>query len=167
MTRETYEAIAVWSEVVASVLFIAAMIWIFRKYIAPAVTKAEAQKNAELVEAERRRNEAREQVSISQRNLEAAKTEVTAILARAASDAQRERDRILADARVDGERLINNADGELTRGRAAGRESYRDALLQDALRLAGEKAAREVDGRADTDIINRVLGAIDENVAAA
>jgi F-type H+-transporting ATPase subunit b len=167
MSEETYQAIAVWSEVVASALFILTMAWIFRKWIAPGVTAAEERKNAELLEAERQRNDAREEVSEAQKRLDRAQLEVKAIEERAHRDARSERDRILAEARVEGERVLHNAGGELARGRAAGRGVFRDELLEDALRIAGERASREVDEAANMGIINDVLDAVDRNVAVA
>jgi F-type H+-transporting ATPase subunit b len=167
VTQAQYEAIAVWSEILASVLFIIAMIWIFAKWVRPAVIAAEAKKNADLLTAEHQRNEARDEVSNAQRRLAEANAEVESIQARARADGQRERDRILADARVEGERVVHNANGELARGRVASRESYRDELLRDALRIATERAGREIDETANFGIVKRVLDAVDANVSAA
>ena len=119
------------------------------------------------MEAERQRNNAREEVTAAQKRLDESHREVSAILDRAQHDARSERDRILAEARVDGERLLHNANGELTRGRAAGREMYRDALLREALRIAGERAGSEVDDASNMNIIDGVLNAVESDVVAA
>jgi F0F1-type ATP synthase membrane subunit b/b' len=167
MTAAGYEAVALWSQVIASVLFVIVVVWVWMAFIRPAVIAAEAKKNADLLEGERKRNEAREEVSNAQRRLESATSEIAGVRERAQNDARRERDRILADARIEGERLVHNANGELARGRAAGREQYRDALLRDALELTFERAKNAIDEKSNFEIVRRVLDAVDSSGTAA
>ncbi|MBV8363034.1 MAG: hypothetical protein JO193_00555, partial [Candidatus Eremiobacteraeota bacterium] len=48
-----YEAIATWSQVVSSVLFIGVLVWLFRRFLIPLVMAAQKAKNDEIALAER------------------------------------------------------------------------------------------------------------------
>jgi F0F1-type ATP synthase membrane subunit b/b' len=142
----TYEAIAVYSQVVASVLFIIALVVIWVRFIAPAVVASQARKNAELFESEKRRDAARAEVEAAERERDAADADVRAISSRAAADAARLHDKMLADARLEGERAIRSAEGELERARAAARDRLYDELLERATAIARDAATRLDDG---------------------
>jgi F-type H+-transporting ATPase subunit b len=137
-----YEALAVWSQVVASVLFLGVMIYVWIRFIAPAVGASRLRKNAELAEAERRRDAARAQVEAAQRELDLADADARAIRARAQADATRLHEAMLAEAAAEGERLVRHAEGELERGRAEAREQLRSELLQHAMQIARDAASR-------------------------
>jgi F0F1-type ATP synthase membrane subunit b/b' len=136
MSDATYEAIAVWSQVVASILFIAVLVYLWIKFIAPAVLTAQAQRNAQLADAEQRRDAARAEAEAAEKELAAAATDAAAIAARAQSDAARIAERLVADARAEGDRLVKNAGGELDRSRLAARTGFRDELIAKALEIA-------------------------------
>jgi len=142
MSDAAYEALAVWSQVVASVLFIGVMIYVWIRFIAPAVVASQARKNAELVEAEHRRDAARAQVEAAQRELDVADADARAIRARAQADATRLHEAMLTEAEAEGERLVRNAEGELERGRAEARERLRGELLEKAMQIARDAASR-------------------------
>jgi len=146
VSDRTYEEIAVWSQVVASVLFIIALVVIWNRFIAPAVLASQARKNGELAELEKRRDEARAEVEVAQREIASADGDVRSIEQRASADAARLHDKLLADARSEGERLMHGAEGELERARAAARESLRTELLERAMQIAREHATRLDDG---------------------
>jgi len=78
---------------------------------------------------------------VAEAELAAAGGDVGAIAARAARDAEHLREKILAEAKAEAERLIRNAEGELGRGRLSARELLREELLTKALQLARESAA--------------------------
>jgi len=137
-----YEQLAVWSQIVASILFIIVLIYIWNRFIAPAVIASQARKNAELTEAERRRDATRAQVESAQADVTAAENEARAIRSRAATDATRLHDAMLADAARDGDRLVQNAHGELERARGEARDRLRTDLLERAMQIARDAAAR-------------------------
>jgi F-type H+-transporting ATPase subunit b len=151
VTDAFYDALATWSQVVGSIAFIIVLVWLFVRFVVPAVAASQERKNAELAEAERRRDAAGETVEAARREVETASGEATAILQRVDGDVVRERELILREARDDGERVVRNADGELGRARMAARDRLRTELVAQALRIAREAAAGV--GSADNDRI--------------
>ncbi len=146
MSDQFYESIAIGSQVVASILFIIAMVVIWMRFIAPAVLASQTRKNAELLEAEKRRDSARADVERVQAEISTADADVRAIAQGAEADATRLHDKMLADARSEGERLLRSAAGELERSRAAARDELRTELLERAMQIARDAAARLDDG---------------------
>jgi F-type H+-transporting ATPase subunit b len=151
VTDAFYDALAMWSQVVGSIAFIIVLVWLFVRFVVPAVTASQERKNAELADAERRRDAAGETVEAARREVETASGEATAILQRVDGDVVRERELILREARDDGERVVRNAEGELGRARMAARDRLRTELVAQALRIAREAAAGV--GSADNDRI--------------
>ena len=149
MSDATYEAIAEWSQIVAAILFVIALVVIWNKYLAPAVVASQARKNAELAEAEQRRDAARAEVEKAQAESAAAENDVRAISSRAQGDATRIHDKILADARTEGEHAMLAAQGELERARAAARDRLRTDLVERAMQIERSAAARLDDGTND------------------
>ena len=90
------------------------------------------------------------------------KKAVAAIVARAEADARRLRDRILAEATAEGARLLQNAEGELERGRAAARDELRASLVAKALGIARE-ASRGLDARTDRRLIEQTVAVADRD----
>ena len=141
MTDAFYEQLSTGSQVVASILFIVALVILWRKYLTPAVLASQARKNAELADAEARRDAARAETTVAQAEVAKADDDARAIRARAQTDATRTREKILADAKAEAERLAHNADGELERGRTAARDRLRTDLLEKAMQIAREASA--------------------------
>ena len=160
MTDATYQAIAVWSEVISSVVFLAAMIYIWMRFVAPAVLASQARKNAELADAEKRRDETVAEAERARAEIATAESDAAAIVARAESDAAALHERIVAGGRAEGDRLMRNARGELDRSRVAASAELRDELLGSALRIARSRAV-DLDGNADRRLMERALAAAD------
>jgi F0F1-type ATP synthase membrane subunit b/b' len=159
-----YERLAVWSQVVASVLFIVVLAYIWVRFIAPAVVASQARKNAELSDAERRRDEARAHVETAQHAMMAAESDARAIRARGQSDATRIRESILSEAAAEGGRLVQNAQGELERGRAEARDRFRSELLTQAMQIARDAAAR-LDDATDRRLVHEAVDAAERGDA--
>lgn len=141
MTDSFYESLAIWSQVAASVLFLVALVVLWVKFVAPAVLAAQARKNADLLESERRRDEAKAGAEKAAASIASADSDVIAIKDRAESDARRIHDRIVAAGLAEGTRLMQNAEGELERSRIAARELVRAELLEKAMAIARQSAA--------------------------
>jgi F-type H+-transporting ATPase subunit b len=159
-----YEHVATWSQILGSFAFLAVVVFLWIKLLTPAVLSAQIQKNAELSEAEKRRDAAREQAALAEAELAAAGGDVGAIAARAARDAQHLREKILAEAKAEAERLIRNAEGELGRGRLSARELLREELLTKALQMARESAA----GMPESDnarLVSQVVESLERGAA--
>lgn len=155
-----YVEAAAWSQVVASVLFIAVLVWLWIRFIQPAILTAQANANKLIAEAERHRDEAKATLDLLKNETNGASVDADAIRARAAEQAQREYDAAVAEARTAGERALTSARGEFDRAMAAARERMRDELAHKALDRARTEAARRVDAagneRMVDDFMNRL-----------
>jgi len=136
-----YQQVATWSQILGAFAFLAVLVYLWNRFLTPAVLAAQIQKNAELAEAEKRREGAKAQAAAAELELAKAHEDVGAIAARAARDAQHLREKISAEAKAEGERLLRNAEGELGRGRLSAREALREELLSKALQVARDAAA--------------------------
>jgi len=152
-----YEVIAQYSEIIGGFAFIIVLIWLFRKFALPAVRAGEISRNSDLVNTEHRRDQLREEVAAARAEVEAADRDALAILARAETDARHEHDSIISDARREGLRLVQNARGELDRGRIAGREGLRIEFVEKALDRARELATQQLTPDADTRLVNKTV----------
>jgi F0F1-type ATP synthase membrane subunit b/b' len=157
-----YEQLARWSQVAGSVVFIAVLVYVFVRFVSPAIISAQERKNAELEEAERRRDAAREEVTVAERELDTVSQYCEAIRERAVGDAERERQRIASDALAEGERVVRNAEGELDRARAGAREMLRHELLAKALQIARDAASR-LDERENRRLVADVIDTVERS----
>lgn len=158
-----YEKIAEYSQIASAVLFVAVMVWIWMKFIQPAIVAAQENQNAKLAEAERHRDEAKAALDSLQGELQNAQRDAEAIKQRVAGQAEIERGSTLREAREAGERAARSAEGELARSRAAAREQLRGDLLERALDLARVQAAERVDARVNADLVASFLRTIERD----
>jgi len=156
-----YEAIALYSQVASSVLFLAAMIWIWMRFIQPAVLSAQSAQNAQLGEAERHRDEAKNALVALQAGIETARSDAGAIKERAQAQARMEHDATVRENREAGERAVRNAQGELARSRSAAQEQLREELLEAALTRARELAEQRVDDAVNARLVTSFLGQLE------
>ncbi len=152
-----YETIAQYSEIIGGFAFFIVMIWLFRKFVLPAVRAGEISRNADLVNTEHRREQLREEVAAARGEVEAADRDALAIAARAETDARHEQENIIADARREGLRLLQNARGELDRGRIAGRDSLRIEFIEQALNRARELAAQQLSDAGNARLVAKTV----------
>jgi F0F1-type ATP synthase membrane subunit b/b' len=152
-----YERIALLSQVVSSFAFLVVMVWIWSKFIQPAVLSAQQAANARLAEAERHRDEAKAALASLQASVAEAERDAQAIRDRAGAHAQIEREAALKEARDSGERAVQNAGRELERAREAARTAFRDQLVESALNLARSKASSRVDDAVNAKFVSGFL----------
>jgi F-type H+-transporting ATPase subunit b len=157
-----YEAIAEYSQIASAVLFVIVMIWIWMKFIQPAIVTAQQNQNAQLAEAERHRDEAKALLDSLQGEATNAQRDAEAIKQRVAAQAQAEREAVLREAREAGERAVRSAQGELARSRSAAREQLRDELLHGALDIARTEAAQRVDARTNAELLTSFLTKLEQ-----
>lgn len=155
-----FDAVAMWSQILGAIAFFAVLIYLFRKYLMSAVHFAEAQRNAELADSEKRRELVKADVAQARAEVEAADRDAGAIKARVAEDAQREAERIVADAKADGERLVHNAEGELRRARLTAQAHLRVEFIDRALELARKEAGARIDDRTNARLVSATVEAI-------
>jgi F-type H+-transporting ATPase subunit b len=156
-----YDAIATWSQVISSLLFLVVLVYLWIRFIAPAVLAAQENANRRIAETERHRDEAKAALEILSEAIEGAKRDAKAIVVRAEDQASHESQVALDDARGAGERALRNAEGELDRARTAARETLRTELLDRALEIAHGEAKRRVDAGVNTQLVNHFLASLE------
>ncbi|HET9394151.1 MAG TPA: hypothetical protein VFO29_11610 [Candidatus Rubrimentiphilum sp.] len=156
-----YQTIAQWSQIASSVLFLGVLVWLWIRYIQPAVLAAQAAQNARIAEAERHRDEAKAALDGLQHEIEAAQGDAVAIKERVSAMMSSEREALLREAREAGERALRDAQGELSRARVAASEKLRDDLIEKALAAARGIASRRMDAGADKKLVNSFVGSLE------
>ena len=152
-----YEAIAIWSQVASSILFLVVLVWMFRKFIIPVVMTAQKNKNEEIARAEQRRDAAKVKLEELRATIGNADEDAEAIKQRAVAQAERELAAAVAEAKAAGERALHNAQGELDRARAAARETLRNEFVDKALVRAREEAAKRVTPAVNAQLVDRFV----------
>ncbi|HZZ01081.1 MAG TPA: hypothetical protein VFE36_16080 [Candidatus Baltobacteraceae bacterium] len=163
MTAQTYVHIALWSQVAAAALFIGVLLWLWTKYLQPAVMAAQERQNKQIAEAERHRDEAKAMLDLLRAQMDGAAHDAGAIKQRAVAQAKRESEAAIAEATESGERALTNAKGELQRARASAREQLRREMLDGALVKARQDAERRVDAPVNARLVNDFLGSLESN----
>jgi F-type H+-transporting ATPase subunit b len=156
-----YEAIATWSQVISSFAFLGVLVYLWTKFIQPAVLTAQENANRRIAEAERHRDEAKAALETLGNEIAGAKRDAGAIVARADEQARHEHTRTLEETREAGQRALRNAQGELERARAAARERLRTDLLDRALAIAHGEAQRCVDDNVNGQLVHRFITALE------
>jgi F-type H+-transporting ATPase subunit b len=156
-----YVHVALWSQVVAAILFIVFLLWLWSKYLQPAIMAAQDRFNKQIAEAERHRDEAKALIETLRAQIEEAARDADLIKQRAAAQAARGYDAALAEAREAGERALRNAGGELDRARASARIQLREELASKALERARQDAARRVDAGVETRLVDRFITSLE------
>jgi F0F1-type ATP synthase membrane subunit b/b' len=152
-----YEAVALWSQVLSAILFIIVLVWMWVKFLQPAVLQAQVNANAAIAEAEKHRDQAKAELESLRGETDAARRDAAAIKQRVEAQAKAECEAMVAEARRAGDRSIQNAQGELSRSRAAARERLREELLDQALTLARSQAQQRVDERVNAQLVGSFL----------
>ncbi len=160
MSDGFYEQLASGSQIVASILFLIVLVYLWRRFLTPAVTASQARKNAELLEAEERRNAAKAEIGVAEAEAAAGANDVRAITERGRTDAAAMRERIIREGHAESERLLRNAEGELERGRNAARERLREDLLAKAIAIA-RRAALDVDDATNRRLVGEAVDTVD------
>jgi F0F1-type ATP synthase membrane subunit b/b' len=156
-----YIKIAIWSQVVSSVVFLGVLVYIWSRWILPVVMAAQARSNQQIAEAERHRDEANAALQTLREEIEGARHDAKLIEQRVSERTDHEREALLQETTEAGERALAEAGRELERARAAARQRLRDDLLENALRLARQDAARRVDAALDARLVDRFAGSLE------
>jgi len=156
-----YQSIAQWSQVASSVLFLGVLVWLWIRYIQPAVLAAQAAQNARIAEAERHRDEAKAALDGLQREIESAQSDALAMKERVTAMTSGERETLVREAREAGERALRDAQAELARARVAASGQLRDELIEKALAAARNIAQQRMDDRANRKLVDTFVGSLD------
>jgi F0F1-type ATP synthase membrane subunit b/b' len=158
---QLYLQIAVWSQIVSSIVFIGLLIYMWNRWLMPVVLAAQERSNRQIAEAERHRDEVKGALTALRQEIDTARHDAALIGERATRRAQHERELLLQEATEVGERALADAGRELERARTAARHRLRDEILARALQLAREDAALKIGPEFDMRFVDRVTGELE------
>lgn len=158
---QLYLHIAVWSQIASSIVFIAALIFMWTKWVMPVVLSAQERSNRQITEAERHRDEVKGALDALRDEIETARHDAGLIERRADGRAEHEREALLRETAQAGERALADARLELERARAAARQRLRDEMVASALSIAREEAAQRLGPAADARFVDRFTDSLE------
>lgn len=159
--NDFYVSVAIWSQVVSAVLFIAVLVWLWLKFIMPAILAAQDRQNKQIAEAERHRDEAKATLDLLRNDIESASRDAAAIKSRVDAQAARECEAIVSEAREAGERSVRGAQASFSGMLAGARDRFRAEMLEKALARARDEAATRVDDALDARLIDRFAASLE------
>lgn len=160
---QLYLHIAIWSQVVSSIVFIAVLVFLWMRWLMPVFLAAQERSNRQITEAERHRDEVKGALEALRGEMETARHDAGLIAQRASQHAEHERQLVLQEATEAGERALADAGRELDRARAAARQRLRDELVERALRLAREDAVSRIGPALDARFVERFTQGLEVN----
>lgn len=158
--EQLYVEIAIWSQAASSILFIAALVFIWYRWLLPVLMAAQERSNRQIAEAERHRDEVKGALDSLREEIASAERDAALIAQRAELHAQRERESLLDETTGAGERALQEARGELDRARDAARRRLRDDLVAQALTIARGDAAARVGPSLDARLIEHFVDSL-------
>ncbi|MBV8726008.1 MAG: hypothetical protein JO078_09245 [Candidatus Eremiobacteraeota bacterium] len=160
----TYLQIALWSQVISSIVFIAVIVFMWFRWIMPVVMAAQERSNRQIADAERHRDEVKGALEVLRAEIETARHDALLIEQRASGRAEHERELLRSEAEEAGKRALADAGRELDRALAAARRRLRDELFERALSLARSDAALRAGPALDMRLISEVAGSLEQGV---
>jgi F0F1-type ATP synthase membrane subunit b/b' len=158
---QQYLQIALWSQVVSALVFIAVLIFMWFRWIMPVVMAAQERSNRQIADAERHRDEVKGALEALRAEIETARHDAQLIEQRASGRAAHERELLVNEAEEAGKRALADAERELDRALAAARHRLRDEMLEQALALARTDAAQRVGPDLDARFVQRFTGSLE------
>jgi F0F1-type ATP synthase membrane subunit b/b' len=137
------------------------LIWLWFKFLQPAILSAQDRHNKQIAEAERHRDEAKASLDLLHDEIDGAARDAQSIQERADAQAVREYEATVAEAREAGERAARDAQAEFGRALVAARDRLKIELLDKALAHARDEAARRVDAPANTRIVEEFVTSLE------
>jgi F-type H+-transporting ATPase subunit b len=162
-----YDAIALWSQVIAAVVFAALIVIGFMRYLTPTIARMTAAKNDEIHENETRRDEATQRVAAARAEIAEATTDAARIKEHIERDARREAAIIVATAHSEAQRLVRNAHADYERSRVSARDRLRVEMIDKALAAARKTVAGRIDEKAEATLVGRFIGELERKEAAS
>jgi F0F1-type ATP synthase membrane subunit b/b' len=159
---QLYLHIALWSQIVSSIVFIGLLVYMWNRWVMPVVLAAQDRSNRQIAEAERHRDEVKGALAALRQEIETAQHDAQLIEGRASRRAEHERELLLKEATEAGERAVADAGRELERARAAARNRLRDEILERALQAARADASRRVGPALDARFVDRLTAELEQ-----
>jgi F0F1-type ATP synthase membrane subunit b/b' len=164
VTDRLYLEISVWSQVVSSIVFIGVLVYAWQRWLMPVFLAAQTRSNQQIAEAERHRSEAKAALDLLREEIHTASHDAELIAQRAQRQAEHERQAAIAEANEAGKRVLEDANKELQRARAAAVLNLRAELVAQALRVAREDATLRVGAAVDARVIEGFIGSLEGSV---
>jgi F-type H+-transporting ATPase subunit b len=161
-----YDAIALWSQVIAAVVFAGLIVYGFMRLLTPSIARMTATKNDEIRENEKRRNDAVERVAAARAEIAEAATDGARIKEHIERDARREAAIIVATAHSEAQRLVRNAHADYERSRVASRDRLRIEMIDKALAVARKTVLGRIDEKAEATLVSRFIDELQHKGAA-
>ena len=158
---QLYLHIALWSQVISSIIFIGVLVFMWFRWIMPVVLAAQERSNRQIADAERHRDEVKGALETLRAEIETAHHDAQLIAERASSRAAHDRELLLKETTEAGERALGDAGRELERALAAARQRLRDEILARALDLANDEAKARVGPELDARFIESFAGSLE------
>ncbi len=152
-----YEAIALWSQVVAAVVFAALIVIGFMRFLTPSIEHMTAAKNDEIQQNEKRRDEAVQRANAARAEIAEAATDAARIKEHIERDSRRDAAIIVATAHSEAQRLVRNAHAEYERSRASSRDRLRIEMIDKALSAARKTVLARIDEKAEVTLVGRFI----------
>ncbi|HTX04042.1 MAG TPA: hypothetical protein VMD07_10205 [Candidatus Acidoferrales bacterium] len=152
-----YVAIALWSQVIAAVVFAALIVIGFIRFLTPTIQRMTAAKNDEIRENEKRRDAAVQRVAAARAAIAEATADAARIKEHIEHDARREAAIIVATAHSEAQRLVRNAHADYERSRVAARDRLRVEMIEKALASARRTVLDRIDEKAEATLVGRFI----------
>jgi len=151
------------AKLVDFVLFVAFLVWLWRKYALPQLEAAADAENKRIASIEEALAKARADVEVARNAREAANGERETILRNADEAAAHDMERQAAEAKAQAERIRAHAEGEIERQRYAARVRLRIEMIEEALRKARREAAASSDEALQSRLVEQFLEELARN----
>jgi F0F1-type ATP synthase membrane subunit b/b' len=151
------DMLAIASQMAGALIFVICAVWMFNRWAQPAIIRYQAGKNAELADAEGRREQIKAACNAARSEIERADDDAREIRSRVQTIAQRERVQALKQAQAEADRIVRNAGAELERARLVARDRLRIEFIEKALVRARTVAAGRVDAAIDGRLVEATV----------
>ena len=151
------DTLAIVSQMAGALIFVICAVWMFNRWGQPAIVRYQAAKNAELADAESRREQIKAACIAARTEIERADEDAREIRSRVRTIDQRERTQALKQAQGEADRIVRNAGAELERARLIARDRLRIEFIEKALVKARSVATGQVDAAIDGRLVEATV----------
>jgi F-type H+-transporting ATPase subunit b len=149
------------AKVIDFVIFVAAIVWLYQRYLKAALIAHQEAENRKVAEATAQREAAEQSVAKARQAIEKAKADSQRMLEVGRAQALRLVEEELAAARQHAQRVLAHAAGELDRERYRVRRELLELTVQSAHAEALELARRELDPAKQQILVEQLMSTLE------
>ncbi|HXN08650.1 MAG TPA: hypothetical protein VN860_03220 [Candidatus Acidoferrales bacterium] len=153
------------AKVVDFVIFVAAIVWVFNKYLAPALVAFQQTQNKLVADAQLHRERAELAIAQAQQAIEQAKVDAVRMVAVGKAQAAKLIEDERAAALEHAKRIVAHASGELERERYRVRRELLEETVEQAHAKARELARHEIDASKQQTLVERMMADLERSRA--